>query len=177
MQKLKKLAALALAMMLTAASALSASADTATVKDKNGSKTIDVNAKYAGGALTPDVYSVDVTWGKMEFTYSVSGTREWDPVTHEYADKTTAGWVADGNGITVVNHSNVDVTVDFAYAAAEGYSDITGTFNVTSDTLDAGVAGNVKGADSVSTYLTLSGSLASSDSAFTKVGSVTVSLS
>ena len=76
-----------------------------------------------------------------------------------------------------MNHSNVDVTVDFAYAAAEGYSDITGTFNVTSDTLDAGVAGNVKGADSVSTYLTLSGSLASSNSAFTKVGSVTVSLS
>ena len=164
MQKLKNFAVVTLALMLIVTLAVSVSAEP--VSGKSGSKTIDVNAKYTSGALTPKVYSVDVTWGKMEFTYSVSGTREWNPETHEYADKTSAGWKAEGNDVTVVNHSNTDVTVHFTYAAAEGYSGVTGAFSVGSDTLDAGVEGNAADADRVSTV-----------AEFTKVGSITVSLS
>ena len=108
MQKLKKFAAVTLALMLIVTLAVSVSAEP--VSGKTGSKTIDVNARYTSGALTPKVYSVDVTWGKMEFTYSVSGTREWNPETHEYADKTSAGWKAEGNDVTVVNHSNIPRT-------------------------------------------------------------------
>lgn len=174
MQKLKKFVVAALALMLMAMQAVSVSAET--VSGKNGSKSIDVKAKYAGGTTTPEVYSVDVTWGKMEFTYSASGTRDWNPATHKYDDNTTASWTADGNDVTVVNHSNMDVKVNFAYAAAEGYNDVTGRFSVAADTLDAGVVGNVDGADSVNTKLTLSGTLASSVAEFTKVGSITVSL-
>ncbi len=174
MQKLKKFAAVALTLMLAAAQAVSVAAET--VSGATGSKSIDVQAKYAGGTTTPDVYSVDVAWGKMEFTYSASGTRDWDPASHQYTDNTSASWAADGNDVTVVNHSNQDVTVRFAYAAAEGYGGITGEFSVASDTLDAGAVGNVEGADSVSTRLTLSGSLASTVAEFTKVGSITVSL-
>lgn len=164
------LAALVLAVPVTA----SAQEDTI---GKNGSRSIDVKAKYAGGTTTPEVYSVDVAWGKMEFTYSASGTRDWDPATHKYTDNTSASWTADGNDVTVVNHSNKDVKVDFAYAAAEGYGGVTGEFSVTTDTLDAGVEDNADGADSVVTKLTLSGVLASNVLEFTKVGSVTVSLS
>lgn len=120
---------------------------------------------------------MDVSWGKMEFTYSASGTRDWDPATHKYTDNTSASWTADGNDVTVVNHSNKDVKVNFAYAAAEDYGGVTGEFSVTSDTLDAGVEDNADGADSVVTRLTLSGVLASNVLEFTKVGSVTVSLS
>lgn len=175
MQKLKQFAVAALALMLMAAQVVPASAET--VSGKPGSKSIDVNARYAGGTTTPEVYSVDVAWGKMEFTYSASGTRDWDPATHQYTDNTSASWAADGNEVTVVNHSNRAVHVGFTYAAVEGYSDITGEFSVASDTLDAGAVGNVDGADSVSTRLTLSGALTSTAVAFTKVGSITVALS
>lgn len=176
MQKLKKLAASALIWMLIAAQVVPASADTKTVSEKNGSENIDVKAKYLSGAVTPEVYSVDVSWGKMEFTYSVSGTRKWNPATHTYTDDTTAGWAEDGNEVTVVNHSNRQVNVGFNYQSDLSYSGVTGTFSVPSDTLDAGAEGNVSGADSVTAKLTLSGTLSSSVSEFTKVGSITVSL-
>ena len=46
---------------------------------KNENRSIDVQAKYANGTDTPDVYSVNVVWGAMQFTYSAAGTRVWDP--------------------------------------------------------------------------------------------------
>ena len=112
----------------------------------------------------------------MQFTYSTSGTREWDPSTHKYKDDVTSGWTASGNTVTVTNHSNRAVKVTFEYESVHGFDGIKGTFSVASDTLSAGVEGNVSGADSVSTTLKLSGFLASDIAKFTKVGSVTVSL-
>ncbi|MDO4830784.1 MAG: hypothetical protein Q4A46_04840 [Clostridia bacterium] len=144
---------------------------------KNESRNIDVQAKYTNVTETPDVYSVNIEWGAMQFTYSASGTHEWDPATHKYSDNISGSWTADGNNITVVNHSNKAVNVDFAYGAVEGYRDVTGEFSVTSDTLDAGVEDNVEAADGISTELTLSGTLPSTVTEFTKIGSVTVSLS
>ena len=87
------------------------------------------------------------------------------------------GRTADIMGtVTVTNHSNRAVKVTFEYESVHGFDGIKGTFSVASDTLSAGVEGNVSGADSVSTTLKLSGSLASDIAKFTKVGSVTVSL-
>ena len=40
---------------------------------KNENRSIDVQAKYANGTDTPDVYSVNVAWGAMQFTYSAAG--------------------------------------------------------------------------------------------------------
>ncbi len=144
--------------------------------DRNEVQSIDVQAKYDVGVESPDVYSIDVTWGSMQFTYAISGTREWDPSTHQYKDDVTGGWSESGNTITVTNHSNRDVKVTFEYEAVRGFDGIEGKFSVASDTLSAGVEGDVEGADSVSTTLNLSGSLASDIANFTKVGSVTVSL-
>ena len=115
---------------------------------KNENRSIDVQAKYANGTDTPDVYSVNVVWGAMQFTYTV----------------------------TVTNHSNKDVNVSFAYAKASGFEDVNGAFSVESKTLNAGTVDDVAGADGVSTKLTLSGTLASNITNFTKVGSITVSL-
>lgn len=53
---------------------------------------------------------------------------------------------------------------------------MSGAFSVDTHTLSAGVIGDVAGADSVTTILTLSGALADSVTSFTKVGSVTVTL-
>lgn len=175
MEKMKKTAIAILALMLIAAQAVTASAETVT--GKNSTKSIDVKAKYTSGITTPDVYSVDVTWGKMEFTYSAAGTRDWDPATHTYIDKTSASWNADGNDVTVVNHSNKDVNVNFAYASDSSFNGVTGQFTVATDTLSAGAVGNPEGADSVSTELNLSGTLSNTVAEFTKVGSITISLS
>ena len=67
--------------------------------------------------------------------------------------------------------------MSFAYTKASGFDGVNGAFSVDSDTLDAGAEGNVAGADSVITELTLSGTLASTVTEFTKIGSITVSLS
>ena len=175
MEKMKKTATAILALMLIAAQAVTASAETVT--GKNGSKSIDVKAKYTSGITTPDVYSVDVTWGKMEFTYSAAGTREWDSATHTYIDKTSASWNADGNDVTVVNHSNKDVNVNFAYASDSGYNGINGDFDTSSKTLNAGEEGNPDSADKVTAKPNLSGTLSNTVAKFTKVGSITISLS
>ncbi len=175
MEKMKKSVIAILALMLIAAQAVTASAETVT--GKNGTKSIDVKAKYTSGITTPDVYSVDVTWGKMEFTYSAAGTREWDSATHTYIDKTSASWNEDGNDVTVVNHSNKDVNVNFAFAADSGYNGVNGDFDTSSKTLNAGEEGNPDSADKVTAKLTLSGTLSNTVAEFTKVGSVTISLS
>lgn len=173
---MKKLFVMIMAFLILAVPVTAFAAEE-TITSENGSQSIDVQAKYTNGTTTPDVYSVDVTWGAMQFTYSASGTKEWDPSTHQYTDNTTTGWSASGNTVTVTNHSNKDVDVTFAYAKTSGFDGVSGAFSVESDTLAAGAEGNVGGADSVSTELTLSGTLASTVTEFTKVGSITVSLS
>ena len=105
---------------------------------KNENRSIDVQAKYANGTDTPDVYSVNVAWGAMQFTYSAAGTRVWDPSKHQYTDNITTNWTADGDTVTVTNHSNKDVNVSFAYAKASGFEDVNGAFSVESKTLNAG---------------------------------------
>lgn len=147
-----------------------------TLQGADESHDIDVEAKYVDGTTTPDVYSIDVTWGAMQFTYTTSGTKEWDPASHEYTGNFSGAWTASGNTVTVTNHSNKAVNVTFSYAKAAGFDRLNGTLSVTSHTLSAGVVGDVQGADSISTALTLSGTLTSDVAEFTKVGSVTVSL-
>lgn len=147
-----------------------------TITSQNDSRNIDVHAKYVDGTSSPDVYSVDVTWGAMEFTYSASGVRLWNPSTHQYTDVPSSSWSASGNTVTVTNHSNRNVNTDFTYTKAPGFNDVSGAFSVDTHTLSAGVIGDVAGADSVTTILTLSGALADSVTSFTKVGSVTVTL-
>lgn len=175
MKTMKKVFIMILTLMLVAVPVTAFAAED-TITSKNENRNIDVHAKYADGTSTPDVYSVDVVWGAMQFTYSASGTREWDPSTHQYTDNTTAGWTENGNTVTVTNHSNKAVDVAFSYAKASGFDGVSGSFSVTDYTLAAGAENNVEGADSISTTLTLSGTLASTVTEFTKVGSIKVSL-
>lgn len=139
-----------------------------------GDKSIDVKGKYQNNTVTPTVYSVDVSWGTMQFTYAESGTKVWNPENHTYSDNTSASWVANGNSVTVVNHSNAAVTVSFGFAALRNYNTVTGTFDVGSKTLPAGVVGQYDNAARVTSILTLGGTLAESVADFTKVGTITV---
>ena len=170
---------LSLVLMCAMGTVVFAASGSDTITSGTGSKGIDVEAKYVDGVAVPDVYSVDVEWGAMEFTYSASGTREWDPVTHTYTDNTSAGWSASGNTVLVTNHSNKSVTAAFAFAKDAGITEtIGGSFGYSGAlTLAAGTEDSPTTAANVTATLTLTGALASSRTAFVKVGTITVTLS
>ena len=113
---MKKLIAAALALTMTLGMSTTALAagnvDGAGVGSQDP---IDVTAKYNDGVTEPAVYSVDLAWEDMTFTYNESGTRTWNPDTHTYTDSTTSGWDKITAAVTATNHSNAQVTVKFDY--------------------------------------------------------------
>lgn len=149
-----------------------------------GSQDIDVQAKYESSMTASKKYSVDVSWGAMQFTYEESGTQVWNADTHKYDQNTNGEWSASGNDITVTNHSNAAVDAAIAYQSKSSYSTITGTITETkggTDTLNSfrlKTAENtpVSAAPSKTVYLNLGGTIDKSMTAFTNVGTVTVSL-
>lgn len=117
-----------------------------------GKKVLDVNGTYE---TTGDdyVYAINLTWGKMDFVYNAA--TEWNPTTLQYTDeyshwKTTAERVAedkqisedtemtpelenelrqaavDYSGITVLNSSNDNLSIDIDFKGNDG---IKGTFS------------------------------------------------
>ena len=112
---MKKLTALFLAIMLVAA--MSTTAFAASITTAGGSNSANVTGSYVAGSAGDTVYSVDVAWGSMAFTYTGASTGTWQPSTHTYSSATAAGWsCADGaNKITVTNHSNDSVAASFKY--------------------------------------------------------------
>lgn len=172
---------LTLAMVMAMSTTAFAAEGSDTVKTDGGTQNIDVSAKYQTGATTPDVVSVDIAWGAMEFTYSVDGSHEWNPADHTYTDKTNAIWSASGNTVKVTNHSNVDVNVAFAFAAKAG-SSVTGSFAYDKTAtenkvaLTKGVENAYDAADSVTATLTLNGTVPSTQTDFATVGTITVTI-
>ena len=173
---MKKLTALLLAIMLVAAMPTTVFA--ASITTAGGSNSANVTGSYVAGSAGDTVYSVDVAWGSMAFTYTGASTGTWQPSTHTYSSATAAGWsCADGaNMITVTNHSNTAVTAALSYTPGASYSGITGAFNNSSLSLATAVGTEVSGAPSASALLTLTGELASSVTEAATIGSVTVSI-
>ncbi|MCI5721461.1 MAG: hypothetical protein MR328_03220 [Firmicutes bacterium] len=165
------LQALVLVLVMSTA-AFSANLDTAP-----GTQDIDVHAKYVDGVSAPDKLSVDIVWGAMEFTYSVSGSRIWDPATHTYIIRTQPSWAASGNDITVTNHSNVGITASVAFEALDLYNTVNGQLSADSITLPSAENKAVDAAELTgTTTLTLAGTLTDTVTVMTRVGSVTVSI-
>ena len=157
---------------------MSTTAFAETIENNPGSQDIDVSAKYVDSVSAPTKYSVDVTWGAMEFTYTVSGTKTWDPETHTYTTSTQPAWTASGNTITVTNHSNTDITASFAFSALTAYNTVTGSFSSASLTLPTAEGKAVNDAVLTGqTSFTLGGTLASDITDFTNVGTVIVTIS
>ena len=110
---MKKLSALILGLGLLAGSTVNTFAIdfTASGSDLNpsegdaGKMTSDVNGRISADP----VYSVDIEWGNMTFSYE--GT--WHPDTHTYTDaawkSTNPGSEIDSGMIRVLNHSNRNV--------------------------------------------------------------------
>lgn len=115
---MKRILSLILAMVMI----MSLSITTFAVESvaNGGTDSADVTGTYSSEA-TVIVYSVDISWSDLEFTYNGAFEGNWNPKTHEYDDATAAGW-ASGNGtITVTNHSNTAITATPSYIAKTGY--------------------------------------------------------
>ena len=175
---MKKLIATALALTMT----LSLSTTALAAGNVNGAGTgpqdpIDVTAKYNDGATEPTVYSVDLTWEDMTFTYNESGTRTWDPDTHTYTDTTSAGWDKISATVTATNHSNVQVTVKFDYTP-QGATGVNASMSKDSFKLAAGVENKPNEAATDSSILMITGMPNNSVTAEgVTVGAITVTIS
>ena len=178
---MKKKTALVLTLaMVFSLAPLSAYADD-TLTAVGHTATHDVTATYvdgSSGGAGGTVYSVDITWGDMAFTYTAAaGT--WEPKTHSFTGADGGTWKVDkegGNTITVTNHSNADVTAAFSYAAAEGFTGISGSFDNASLNLPTAVGTAVEAAPKGTTSLSLDGALDSAATTSTKIGTITVTL-
>lgn len=170
--------ALVMALSLTTVAFATEMAHNNTHDTVPSSETIGVNGAYSGDG-TKDVYSVKVEWGEMSFTYKTTGEKIWNPETHKYDVAEGDGWQATGNDVKVTNHSNRPVNVEFRFAkdTTTYKGEYTGTMSVTSERLAAGVENKPDEAASVTSTLTLSGTLNAVETTSTKLGEITVSLS
>lgn len=174
---MKKLIATALALTMTLSLSTTALAagnvDGAVVGPQ---EPIDVTAKYNDGAKEPTVYSVDLTWEDMTFTYNESGTRTWDPDTHTYTDTTSAGWDKISAAVTATNHSNTEVTVSFTYTP-QGTTGVNASMSKDSFKLAAGVENKPNEAATDSSILTIAGTPNNSVTAEgVTIGTITVTI-
>lgn len=107
-------------------------------------KSTNVTGTYNATASSV-VYSVDISWSDMKFTYNGAYKGKWNPEKHIYESSVEAGWDKNKGTITVTNNSNTDITATPVYNAAEGYDSAKMVFdneslNVT--TADNGIDGN-----------------------------------
>lgn len=178
---MKKIISGAFALLLIAA--LSVSAFAAPITTIGGSEGKEVTGTYVPTSSSM-VYSVDISWGAMTFTYTAASTGTWNPATHSYTGASAAAWdwTAESNIITVTNHSNAAVTANLSFTpTASGvvggfYTATKGTAAVTGNRLSlaTAVGTTVNNAPTKSAYFQITGGTISAD---VKLGDITVTLS
>lgn len=180
--------ALALAVGCTGTAFAAAGSGTlSSVTDPGNTQQLTVTGEYSNDTEIGTVYSVDLAWDDMTFTYSTEGTMTWDPEDHTYSSSVVndGTWTAaDGGtsaGVTATNHSNAPVNINFTFSknnATEG--SYAGSMSVASDQLTAGVENDYANADSVDSELSFTGALGGTYQGATTaptLGTVTISLS
>lgn len=175
----KKLCAFLVAVMMVT---VSTTTFAATIETASGSA--DVKGKYVN-AVRKDVYSVDITWGAMEFDY-YEGGQKWNTESHKWEidSENPAGWTVNNNSntITLANNSSMAVTATFTFTAKEGYSALAGVFTYNNATLASALelelpSENTAAKKYVVTFMP-NGELpkAHGATAYTKMGAITVTL-
>lgn len=164
---------LALAMILS----IGAGATAVTVDKNNGNQSIDVNAKFVKNS-DEAVYSVDVVWDSMEFTYNESNLKKWNSQKHEFEVDSQKAWVGDKNSITITNHSNVEIGASFDFAALPKFSGIEGNFSKSALKLPSAVNKAV-GSEELTGKVEFcpKGALDKDVTEMTKIGNITVKIS
>ena len=108
-----------------------------TVTTDGGSASITVSGTYIPGSVAEEKVSVDIAWGAMSFTYTGASEGEWNVTTHQFDGATEATWTAEGNTITLKNHSNTAIEAEMIFTAAEGLN-ISGSFAESNGTANDG---------------------------------------
>ena len=144
----------------------------------------DVKAIYVVDDIV-NVYSVDVTWGAMEFDYYPGG-EVWNVDLHlwESDPNAPAKWTVnnDSNKVTLANHSSTEVNASLAFVAANGYTELSGSFTYDGAALTAPLALELPAEDTpakeyVVTFMP-EGKIPSShsDATYAKMGAITLTL-
>lgn len=90
----------------------------------NDTSSTDVHGTYIAGTSGGTVFSVDISWTDMNFTYYGASSPVWDPVTHTYSgEEREAGWADSNAYIEVTNHSNTHINVNLSYSANDDFKD------------------------------------------------------
>lgn len=124
-------------MALALAETLSTVVFAAEADDGNIKKNISVKAKYVENIKASKTIQADVVWGKMEFTYNVSGAKTWNAKTHEYDIDTKGKFTYDEVTIPTAENKAVDdeiLTIS---------TDLTLSGGLSSDVTDLTKVGNV----------------------------------
>ena len=173
---MKKFFVLSLVLVLLFALTLPAFAARETITSSSGSNTSNVTATYVAGAASATVYSIDVEFGAMSFTYTDESEGTWDPVNHVFKDKDGATWGNNTSAdIKVTNHSNTAVSVRVSYAKASGYTgSVDADISNGSFKLATAVGTQPSAAPTNTAKLTIKGVASKEDN--TLVGKVTVSI-
>lgn len=179
---------LALAMTLGMAVNAAAAERLMTISGSNPTGEIPVTGKYIQQLDSAEVISVNVKWDAMNFTYAGAFQGTWNPTDHSYTEDTeheaSGDWLSNTANIDITNHSNVDVTVSYAFEPKED-SNVTGRFYGASDSAKESVTSNVlnKGeedksdqADSTVIVFEIGGALDMSASDGKQLGTITVSV-
>ena len=143
--------------------------------DGTGSYSAEVKGTYRPGGSGAVVYSVDIAWTDMNFTYTGAGEGTWNPETHQYSGSSEGAWTASDDSITVTNHSNAAVKATASYQAETGYESTTMTFGNNEATVATAVGTEVASAPSATITVTPGGTLAESANGG-KIGTITVSI-
>ena len=171
--KLKKITSvLAAAALVCTMSTTAFAADQTDVG--TGNYNADVKGTYQAGGSSATVYSVDITWDDMSFTYTAAGEGTWNPETHEYDDASEASW-SESKDITVTNHSNAAVTATAKFEADSGYESTTMTFGNNGATVATAEGTEFAKAPSATITVTPGGTLAESANGG-KIGTITVTI-
>lgn len=166
---MKKVFKITISLLLTLIVSFSSFAVTV---DENKTQNINVKARKLVTYDVPDVMSVDIFWGEMEFSYNV-GEKNWNSTTHQY-EEGKHFWTASGNTITIINHSNIPIEYDILFSADTNY-DISGSLTNSKGTLALAEGRSYNDADKVVSTLSLSGKVDSTNSI--TVGKVNVKIS
>ena len=173
MKKLFTILALVLTVALCASFAVSA--ETLTALGTTAPQNVTVDYQPATDDTDTVVYSVDVAWADLEFTYN-AGTEKWNPTAHDYTTSNDDGeWTNTNGSITVTNHSNADVAVTVGYTdATDGAVDVSltnGTFE-----LESAVGKAFAEADADTATLAVDTATSTAPTADATVGTVTVTI-
>lgn len=116
----------------------------------------DLIVDYENNMSYEAVYSVDIIWNDLSFTYN-EGSNIWDPATHTYGTvNEEPRWTDNSGEITVVNHSTEGVAISVSFEKA---SNGTAALNIDapSFTLDTAVNTTVANAPKKSVAITATG--------------------